>query len=98
MVTINPFFNLYFLSIMKNQDEHQMTFEEMMQLDKELSTADFSTQEAAALDVAGKLRQVCVMYKRIKGALNIILSIPFVPGSIKTAIRAFMSLMNTVCA
>lgn len=75
-----------------------MTFEELTQLDKELATVDFSTQEAGALDLAGKLKQICTMYKRVKPALNIILSIPFVPGSIKTAIRAFMSLMNTVCA
>ena len=83
---------------MKNQHEHEMTFEAMMQLDKELSAVDFSTtQEAGALDLAGKLKQICDIYKKIKGALNIILSIPFVPGSIKTALRAFISVMNTVC-
>ena len=80
------------------QQEDQMTFEELMQLDRELSQENFSAMpEAGALDVAGKLKQVCSIYKKIRPVFNVVASFPLLPGSVKSAVKALMGVLDTVC-
>lgn len=57
-----------------------MTFEELAWLDRELSKENFSVMpEAGALDVAGKLQQVCSICKKIRPVFNVVASFPFLP-------------------
>lgn len=83
------------------QQQHQITFEELAKLDKDLANADFMNEQdavsAAALDIAGKLKKICSIYKSVKPVISIITSIPFIPGNVKAAIRAFMAVLDTVC-
>jgi hypothetical protein len=53
---------------------------------------------AAAPNPVDLLRSVCGVYRGIRPILNAILGFPLIPGSIKTAIRSFMKVMDTICA
>lgn len=82
------------------QQEKQITFEELTKLDHELANADFMANQdvsADALDVSGKLKRICTIYRTIKPVINIITSIPFIPGNVKNAVRAFTGVLDTVC-
>lgn len=82
------------------QDEKQITFEDLARLDKELANADFMNEQdvsADGLDVTGKLKRICSIYRSIKPVIGIISSIPFIPGNVKSAVRSFTSVLDTVC-
>lgn len=82
------------------QEEKQITFEELAQLDKELANADFMNEQDAsslALDVTAKLKKICSIYKSVKPVISIITSIPFIPGNVKSAVKTFMNVLDTVC-
>ena len=81
-------------------EEKQITFEELIKLDKELANADFMHEQdvaSVASDVTAKLKKICTIYKSIKPVLSVINSIPFMPSNVKAAIKAFRAVLDTVC-
>ena len=85
------------------QSEEQISFEELAQLDQDLANADFMNEQdvsadaLGALDVSGKLKKICSIYRSIKPVISIITSIPFIPGNVKAAVRSFTAVLDTVC-
>lgn len=82
------------------QDEKQITFEELAELDQSLANADFINEQdvsSVALDVTAKLKKICSIYRSIKPVISIITSIPFIPGNVKAAVRSFTAVLDTVC-
>lgn len=91
------------ISIMVAQSKEQISFEELAQLDQDLANADFMNEQdvsadaLSALDISGKLKKICSIYRSIKPVISIITSIPFIPGNVKTAVRSFTAVLDTVC-
>ena len=85
----------------QTQHKEQITFDELAKLDKELANADFMNEQDAvsadALDIAGKLKKICSIYRSVKPVISIITSIPFIPGNVKAAVRAFTTVLDSVC-
>lgn len=52
---------------------------------------------AQAEGLADQLKKVCSVYKAIRPVLKAVISFPLIPGSIKNAIRTFMSVLDTIC-
>lgn len=81
-------------------EEKPITFDELVKLDEELANADFMNQQdfaSVATDATSKLKKICTIYKSIKPVLSIINSIPFMPSNVKSAVKAFTAVLNTVC-
>ncbi|HKI02186.1 MAG TPA: hypothetical protein VKK31_09405 [Thermoanaerobaculia bacterium] len=85
-------------------DEKELTFEA---IDAHIKNADLAafapggkhhvTSDMVAAAPGNVLGQVCQIYHVIRPILQGILLIPFIPAAWKTAIRTFMSLMDTLC-
>jgi hypothetical protein len=56
-----------------------------------------SISAAAAPNPAVVLAQVCRIYKVVRPFLRLILNVPLIPAAWKTALRTFVSLMDTLC-
>lgn len=80
--------------------QSQLNYEELGAEAAQLSHDDV-TKAAAAMSAPGaapaSIATVCNIYKRVKPFLALIGRIPFIPASIKTAIKAFMGAMNLLC-
>lgn len=85
---------------METLQENQITFEELAQLDRDLANADFLQEQdvQSDLDISGKLKKICSIYKSVKPVLGIINSIPFIPGNVKSAVKAFANVLDSICA
>jgi len=83
---------------------HELTFEA---IDAHIKQADLKAFEpggakhftAAAVSASpgDVIKRVCEIYHVIRPILQGILLIPFIPAAWKAAIKAFMSLMDTLC-
>lgn len=88
---------------MTPKEEKQTTIDDLIAVNRELESADFSFADEtesteAALTPAQMLQMVCRAYRIIKPFLSLVLGIPFVvPEAIKTAIRRFMAILNPIC-
>ena len=79
----------------------QLNYEELGAEAAKLNHDD--VQRAAAVltapgAAAPSIAAVCGVYRTVKPFLTLIGNIPFIPASIKTAIRTFMAAMNRLCA
>ncbi|TFZ68293.1 hypothetical protein E4631_04695 [Hymenobacter sp. UV11] len=80
--------------------EHQLNYEELGAAAAKLDHAAVEKAASAmsAPTAAGLVPpQICNLYGKVKPFLKLIASIPFIPGSIKAAISAFMAGMNLIC-
>lgn len=83
--------------------EQQMTLEQIEAHIKQANIGQYDqamqmhVSGKAALQPAAVLTNVCGVYKAIKPVLTVIVNFPLLPGAIKTAIRTFMSVMNSLC-
>jgi hypothetical protein len=96
------FFHFITLFIMSTtQQEHQLNYEELgaaaAKLDHAAVTQAAQAMSAPTAGAAIVPPQVCNLYKKVKPFLSLIGSIPFIPSSIKVAIKAFSSGMNLLC-
>lgn len=84
---------------MESQQEAPMTFEDLVALDKQLKATKFDSlqQAGASEDVTSKLKTACSIFKVIRPVIGVILGIPFIPGSVKDALKRFRSVMDSVC-
>ncbi len=87
---------------MAQNQEHQMTLEQIEAHIKSANLEQFDKPQAkemagAQQDLAGKLKQVCGIYKGIRPILQAVVNFPLVPSSIKNALKAFMKVMDTIC-
>jgi len=85
-------------------DQKQLTFEEIDAHIKRANLADFEpggkmhvTREMVSAAPSDVITRVCAIYHTIRPILQGLLLIPFIPSSWKTAIKAFMSLMDNLC-
>lgn len=80
--------------------EDQLTFDELAQLDRKLAKADFLQDQdvQADLDISGKLQKICSIYRSIKPVIGVIASLPFIPGNVKAAVKAFTNVLDSICA
>lgn len=81
--------------------EHQLNYEELgaaaAKLDHE-GVAQAAQAMSAPTAAAGVIPPaVCNLYQKVKPFLNLIAGIPFIPSSIKVAIKAFVTGMNLLC-
>ncbi len=58
--------------------------------------AEASKAEAAGAEIALPAA-VCKAYKIVRGIFKLIINLPFVPGSWKTALKVFMQFMDALC-
>lgn len=84
------------------QQDPKMTYEQIAAHVKELDLAEFEKPQAAGMgdaqaDLAGKLQQVCKIYKGIRPIIQAILDFPLIPNAIKKPLRTFMNVMDTIC-
>lgn len=84
--------------------EKNWTFEEIDQHIKAANLAQFETgganhftAAAVAASPADVLKKLCAIYKVIRPILVALSAFPFIPASWKSAIKVFMSLMDTLC-
>ncbi len=84
---------------MESQEEKPMTFEDLVALDKQLKSTNLATVGAAGAseDITSKLKTACSIFKVIRPVIGVILGIPFIPGSVKDALKRFRSVMDSVC-
>lgn len=75
----------------------QMTLEQIEAHIKSANLEQFNQPHAQAQDLGAQLQKVCKVYKAIKPILQAVVSFPLIPGSIKNAIKTFLSVMNTIC-
>lgn len=83
---------------MKNLDNP--TFEEVDAHFKHADMSIFVQDKAAVAAVPNPaviLAKACAAYKLIRPFLALVLNVPFLPSTWKTAIKGFMTLMNSIC-
>lgn len=85
-----------------SQQEPQLNYEELGAAAAKLDHAAVESAAKALSPAAGAAAlavpaQVCALYKRVKPFLSLIASIPFIPSSVKAAIKAFITGMNLIC-
>lgn len=76
------------------------TFEEVNAFieaaDLESLQAQANQAESAGAELALPAA-VCKAYKTVRGILKLIIGVPFVPGTWKTALKIFMQFMDPLC-
>ena len=84
--------------------DNALTFEQIDAEIKKINLKDFETggkhhftAAAVANAPATVLQSICSIYKSIRGILVAIGNFPLLPGSWKTAIKTFISLMDNLC-
>jgi hypothetical protein len=89
---------------MAKTNENELTFEDVDKHFKKVDLSEFKAGgvgaqavSASAVNPLAALQAVCRAYKVIKPFLNLILNVPLIPGSWKSAIRVFVNLMNGIC-
>ncbi|MEO5995139.1 MAG: hypothetical protein ABIN89_00495 [Chitinophagaceae bacterium] len=87
---------------MAQNPEAQMTLEQIEAHIKDANLEDFNKQAApgqagAQQDLAGQLARVCGVYRGVRPILSVVQSFPLLPGSVKSAVGTFVSVMNTIC-
>jgi hypothetical protein len=71
------------------------TFEEV---DKHIQKAKISAVPKSAKGATAEaIPNVCGAYKTVKPILQLLLNTPFLPKKWKDAIKAFMSVLDTIC-
>ena len=80
-------------------EEQNMTLEQIEAHIKSSNIEQFNQQQpsAQAQDITAQLQRVCGAYRAIRPVLNAVLGFPLIPGSIKTPLKTFMSVLNTIC-
>lgn len=82
----------------KIMEQESMTFEQIESHLKSGNVQQYEQQgNQEAFDPAAKLKQVCGIYRTVRPVISAILGFPLIPGSIKTPMRTFMNVMNSVC-
>lgn len=86
------------------EHEKQWTFEEIDQHIKSANLAQFEhgggghfTAAAVAANPSDVLKKICSIYRVIRPILVALSNLPLIPGSWKTALKTFISLMDTLC-
>lgn len=82
---------------MEKVQEPQMTLEQIETHIKSANLEQFNQPHAQAQDLGAQLQRVCQVYRGIRPILQAVVNFPLIPGSIKNAIRSFLSVMNTIC-
>ena len=81
-------------------EEQNMTLEQIEAHIQSSNMEQFNQQQqpgAQAQDITAQLQRVCGAYRAIRPILNAVLGFPLIPGSIKTPLRTFMSVLNAIC-
>ncbi|SEI46042.1 hypothetical protein SAMN04487995_0914 [Dyadobacter koreensis] len=79
--------------------EKEFSFDDMVRLNSELEGSDLLKDHSEGITALNLpiIPQLCPLYRKIRPFLAGILAIPFIPGNIKAAVRALMSILDTLC-
>lgn len=70
--------------------------DEADRLERQVSGMETMSAEAAAA-IANPIEVFCRLWPTLRSILEFVLKIPFVPGSIKAAIRAMIPVLDSLC-
>jgi hypothetical protein len=79
-----------------NQDQN-MTLEQIEAHIQSANLEQFNQPQAGTADISGQLKKVCTVYRSIRPVLNAVVNFPLIPGSIKAALKTFMTVLDPTC-
>ncbi len=84
---------------MSNQDNAQDQYAELRATLDQLERVDTGGAMAAAdAAAASPIQKFCQVWPTVRGVLELILRLPFIPGPAKTVLRQFIQLANGICS
>jgi hypothetical protein len=82
---------------MEGNQNQNMTLEQIESHIQSANLDQFNQPQAGAADLSAQLRKICGVYKAVRPVFNAVVSFPLIPGSIKNAIKTFMTVLDPIC-